>query len=315
MDAIQSRAERRTSTAAACALGLWLVGAGDAAAVLVNAPTLRDFEPARQLALASLYTQSIQGNALFDAANEYTLDYPADWNSRRFVESTLTQASTANPAILATNTLAGDARFGVLKAGLTVGATTGVLTSEATVDLWFVDRLQIHEDGVLNLNWNPTGNVERKDLASQTFARSFGGATIWILPLTYDFRGGLVDAPVYAAKNFSPETGFVGTNLVDEDFGVRAGNVFWVVGRLALGGHARARDNAGPGELSVQATADFTHTAQLFVDAAPGSSVSFSFASGADYTTPVPLPAAAGLLAAGLTTLGLARSRMRHTRG
>ncbi|MGE3773527.1 MAG: hypothetical protein AB7I32_11410 [Gammaproteobacteria bacterium] len=304
----------RTRGAAWLAACLCFVACVDAAAVQVPAPTLRDFEPAQELALASLYTQSVNGAGLFDAASDYEIDYPGDWHSRRYVEQSMTRASTSNPAIVATNTLMGDARFGVLRASLTVGARSGVLLSDATVDLWFVDILQIHEDGVLNLNWNPTGSIERKDAASNTFARSFGGATIWILPRTYDFRGGMADALVYARKFFSPETGTTGTNLTDEALQVRAGNVYWVVGQLALGGHARARDNRPPGSLEVLATADFTHTAQLFVDAAAGSSVRFSFASGADYGTPVPLPVPSALLGSSLVLLIGLRRQARERR-
>ncbi len=300
-----SRRGIRRSGAVAVAFGLWLAAAPNAAAVLVNAPLIPGFDPANELALRTAYTQAVNGNGLFDAVQEIELDYPADWTSRRFVESSLTRQSTTNPAIVATNTLSGTAQFGVLKGGLTVGANTGVLYSDATLDLFFVDIMQIHEDGVLALNWNPSGTVERKDVADQTFARSFGSAEIWILNRNFAFNQGLVDALVYSRRSFTPENGTVGANLVDEEFSARAGSVFWVVGRLTLAGHARARGAGAAGELEARAVADFTHTAQLFVDVAPGSSASFSFASGNDYRTPapVPLPLPATMLGTALLAL------------
>jgi hypothetical protein len=207
----------------------------------------------------------------------------------------VTAGDNFSAAVGAANT--GFGRLSASATALTTIPGPGLAQARASVATEFIDVLELdpnNPNDMLNLSstWNVNGSITGA-------ASAFG--QVWIFPFgPFPPPGGQFLANFYKAVSLQPGAVPADT-LLGSLSDLPRGTKLWIYGRLDV----FAARTAAAG-ISV---ADFSHTAQLFIDPAPGTPAgAFTTASGADYTTPVPEPTSLNLLAA----IGLLLPRRRR---
>lgn len=195
----------------------------------------------------------------------------------------------------------------------------GFATASATAIASFTDVIQVSPNGVsgLTADMKLTLNLDGQMGA---FNPLFSGGSVtgrvWLfefvqnVPLIPFVTG--INSQYFESATLHTNPAIEGQNIKIGSLGLTPGRRYWLHAELQVDAHANWTTVFTP-DLEERAIVDYSHTMRVFLDpSAEDPNVLYTTASGVDYLTPapVPLPAAAWLLASAVVGLGFMRRRV-----